>query len=185
MVSRPHVDPAILRPIEPEEYDRLVADGFFAGEHVELIHRHLVTMSPQGAPHIWTINELSELLVLALSGRAKVQSQGPLALADSRPEPDVALLPLPSSPDQLASTAHLVVEVAVTSGDFDRGTKADLYASADIPEYWIVDVAAGEVEVRRDPRDGRYRSMATYGRDGTIALVRFPDVEVAVAKFVR
>jgi Uma2 family endonuclease len=41
-------------------------------------------------------------------------------------------------------TALLVVEVADSSLLQDRLTKAPLYAAAGIPEYWLVNLRAGE-----------------------------------------
>jgi hypothetical protein len=38
------------------------------------------------------------------------------------------------------ASALLVIEVAVTSLAIDLGRKAALYAAADVPEYWVVDV---------------------------------------------
>jgi Uma2 family endonuclease len=47
--------------------------------------------------------------------------------------------------------ADLVVEVADTTGDFDRHRKGPMYAAAGIQEYWVVDVGARIVDVYRDP----------------------------------
>jgi Uma2 family endonuclease len=44
-----------------------------------------------------------------------------------------------------------VVEVAVTSHRLYRSRKAALYAGADIPNYWLVDVPGRAVEVRTQP----------------------------------
>jgi Uma2 family endonuclease len=52
---------------------------------------------------------------------------------------------------QHPTTAVLVVEVADTTLQFDRTTKAALYARAGIPEYWIVNLADRVLEVHRQP----------------------------------
>src|SRR5207237_9911465 len=71
----------------------------------------------------------------------------------TEPQPDLSILKPradfyadrhPRPPDVL-----LVVEVAETSGDYDRGTKLALYAGARIPEVWIVDVPGRAIEVYR------------------------------------
>ena len=51
----------------------------------------------------------------------------------------------------LSHSALLVVEVSDTSLKMDRLTKAMVYAAAGVPEYWIVNARAGQVEVHRDP----------------------------------
>ena len=60
-------------------------------------------------------------------------------------------------PDDYA-TAHptgsdimLLVEVADTSLQHDLTEKAELYATAGVPEYWVVDVLNRVVYVLRDP----------------------------------
>ena len=42
--------------------------------------------------------------------------------------------------------------------------KADLYAAAGIPEYWIVNLKSSIVEIRTAPRDGRYTEQREVGR---------------------
>jgi Uma2 family endonuclease len=75
-----------------------------------------------------------------------------------------------------------VVEVADPSLLQDRLTKAPLYAAAGIPEYWIVNLRAGVVEVMRDAdrEHARYRDVSTCAEGARISLVEIPDAEVAV-----
>jgi len=49
-------------------------------------------------------------------------------------------------------TAALVVEVADSSLRLDRRLKGGLYARAGLPEYWIVNLADGVLEVHRRPQ---------------------------------
>ncbi len=62
----------------------------------------------------------------------------------------------------------LVVEVADTSLGYDRAVKAPLYAARGVPELWIVDLAAREVEVHRAPEGGRYTVVARVGPGGAL-----------------
>lgn len=83
-----------------------------------------------------------------------MRPQLPLSLdPDSEPEPDAAVVR--GAPrdyvDTHPTTALLVVEVADTPLDLDRGKKAGLYAKAGIPEYWIVNLVEPVLEVHRDP----------------------------------
>jgi hypothetical protein len=87
-----HAEP---RRLTRKEYDRLAELGFFAGERVELIRSIAVRMSPIGPPHAEPIDRLMELFVTALVGRARVRIQQPfVAVDESEPEPDVAIVPL-------------------------------------------------------------------------------------------
>ena len=56
------------------------------------------------------------------------------------------------------------------------------YASSGIPEVWIVNLAAAEVEVYRSPLGDSYTSVARAGRSDTLAIEVMPDVRVPVGK---
>jgi len=50
---------------------------------------------------------------------------------------------------QYLSTADLVIEViSAESAIYDRNTKADTYAALGVKELWLIDEAAGIIEVR-------------------------------------
>lgn len=171
-----------VRGLKRAEYDRLVELGAFERERVELVFGQVVEMSPMGDLHWHAVRILHEKLVLALHGRAAVASQLPFnATDDSEPEPDVYVAPLESPWHGKPSRAHLIIEVSDSSQAYDRGEKALLYALSDVDEYWIVDLEHGCVEVRRDRRDGRWRSLETFHRGDAIALLAFPDVAIDVA----
>jgi Uma2 family endonuclease len=174
-----------LRPLRRVEYERLARLGSFGGEKVELMYGRLVRMSPQGELHAFSIVRLTKLLTRAVGDRADVRVQLPLAASDvSEPEPDVAVVAPGDYLDEHPRRALLVVEVAESSLDEDRRVKAPLYAAAGIPEYWIVDVAGGVVEVRRGPQGEGYATVTRYAREDTMALVELPDVAVAVRDIV-
>src|SRR5204862_7210636 len=100
------------------------------------------------------------------------------------PEPDVVLVPGTAADYDAAhpSKALLIVEVADSSLVQDRLTKDAIYASAGIPEYWIVNLRDDRVEVFRSPEPAArtYRERGVASRVETIALLSFPDARVAV-----
>ena len=172
-----------LRPLRRAEYDRLVQLGCFEDEKIELLDGLLVAMSPQGAPHLYVIRKLSKLFTLAIGERALVQTQGPLAVSeDSEPEPDLALVPNEDYSSVHASRAFLVVEVAETSLRKDRLVKSALYARAEIPEYWIVNLEERVIEVYRSVRGGAYANVTVHGPGQVISCQAFPDIQVPVAE---
>ena len=126
----------------------------------------------------------------AFGERVHVRSQLPLALdAASEPEPDVAVVA--GSPrdyrDAHPSTALLIVEVADTSLEFDRTTKASLYARAGIPDYWLVNLVDARVEVHRNPQRStgapaawHYTSIEPYRAQDRIAPLAHADRSIAV-----
>ena len=181
----PDVSTSTVRRLRREDYDRLVEQGVFDREKVELIRGVIVRMSPQGAPHAGPIELLTEILVPALLGRARVRVQLPLiGPDDSEPEPDIAVVAKADHTKEHPAAAHLVVEVARTSASYDRGTKGPLYAEMGVPEYWIVDVVNRVVEVYREPRGDRYERMEAHRKGATITLAEFPDVSVSVEAIV-
>lgn len=172
-----------IRPLRRVEYDRLVDLGVFEGEKVELLRGFLVRMSPRGVAHASTIQSLTHTLILSLgaSGRAAIRVQLPLALADdSEPEPDIAIVPPGDYRDRHPSRALVVIEVADSSLAIDRGEKAELYASAGIPEYWLIDVGRRLIEVHTDVVDGVYTRIVPYSRGDALSPRAFPEVVLRV-----
>ncbi len=173
--------PETLRPLRREEYDRMVEVGLFEDERIELLRGMLVTMTPPGSEHSEAVRRLNELLVLDLHERARISPQCPFAaLDDSQPEPDLAVLPRQDHSKAHPSSAFLVVEVAMSSLRKDRRVKTSIYAENGVPEYWIVNLVAGQIEVHCNPEDGRYKGLVTYDRGQAIRLQAFPDVEISV-----
>ncbi len=75
-----------------DEYYRLADEGWFTGQHVQLIHGEIVQMAPQGHQHIKAILRVSQFLQSAFGDKHWIRTQAPLNLAnDSDPEPDVAV----------------------------------------------------------------------------------------------
>lgn len=175
------VEPKDVRPLRRKEYDRMIELGMFSGENIELLHGILVACEPQGPEHIDLTGDIHRLLLLALDGRAKVRSHSGIATSDdSEPEPDVSVVAPGGYRKEKAATAYLVVEVSQSSLRRDRSVKADLYAAARIPEYWVVNLVDRTIEVRDQPKNGTYSRLMTLRSGDRITLVAFPDVSFAV-----
>jgi Uma2 family endonuclease len=185
------LDPAALAPERPRrlsraEYDRLVELGFFDDERIELLHGTLVTMSPNDPGHVDPVAQLGKILFRALEDRAEVRIQFPfIAVDDSEPEPDVAVVPIGDYRAAHPGEALLIVEVAVTSLGKDRRIKGPLYAASGVPEYWIVNVPERCIEVHRAPADGIYTAVSRHGAGEAIAPLGFPDVAIRVDDVLR
>lgn len=168
------------RPIRREEWERMASIGLFEGERVELLYGAIVQMSPKGTRHESAIERLNELLVTTFKGRARVRVQSSFAASDSsQPEPDLAVVPLADYRDDHPKEAFLLVEVSDSSLPVDRKIKAQLYAEANVPEYWIVNVRDAIIEVHTEIVRGEYTKVIPYRAGSRIALVRFPDVSFA------
>jgi Uma2 family endonuclease len=173
-----------LRKFSAHEYHRMVKVGIFGDdERLELIEGEVVEMAPVGDPHGLCVSQVNKRLVMGVGDRALVWVHGPVRLGTaSVPEPDLALL-RPRSYRGGGPTAEdvlLIVEVADTSLRYDQTTKLRLYASAGIPEYWIVSVEGEWIDVYRSPESDGYRERRRAASGAIVSPAAFPDVHVAV-----
>ncbi len=157
-----------------EEYYRMARAGILTeDDRVELIDGEVLEMTPIGPRHAITVDRLNELLVIRLAGTAIVRVQSPIRLSDdTEPEPDLAVLRRRSGYGEAHPTADdvlLLIEVAETSADYDRGIKLPRYARAGIPETWLVDLTGDIVEQYTGPRADQYNSKQTLERGQTIS----------------
>ena len=179
------------RKFSKAEYYRMAEMGFFNGQRVELIDGEVILMSPQEAGHATAVELVARILEKAFGEGYHVRDQKPLDLGEGHePEPDAAVVI--GSPRDYAQahpkTAVLVVEVALSSVDYDRVVKGSLYAKSGIPEYWLLNLRERRLEVFREPVPMPeqifgfgYKSMRIYLPDETVSPLAKPDAQVKVA----
>ena len=140
-----------------------------AFDHYELIQGLIVKKMSKTPLHVSLTAEFHDLFLQRGRKEFFVLQEAPLRLADSMPEPDVAVLrgARQDFRTRHPTTAELIVEIAVTSIALDR-EKALLYAKAGVAEYWIVLAEAEEIETYRRPENGVYQETRTYRRGETI-----------------
>lgn len=174
------------------EYERLVDLGAFRSEdHVELLGGNLLVCEPQGTPHMTAIRMAEEALRRAFATAWEVRTQAPVALDhESEPEPDVVVAPGSFRDYRHAHPARpvLLVEVSEASLESDREHKGSLYARSQVPEYWIINLVDGVLEVYRDPCidagapfGWRYASRSSLRAGDDVNPLAAPDTRVAVA----
>ena len=179
-----HVDASL--PVHPLTVDDLAAmvDAGILGEddRVELLDGVLVEMSPQGPTHLAAVTRLNMLVVpVAAAAGLVVTPQCPLDVLSpiSQPEPDLAIVPA-AGWDAYPAQALLVIEVSVTSRAIDLGRKATIYATAGIPEYWVLDLDHRRLVVHREPAADHYETVDALTDDDTVTATGLP-LTVAVA----
>lgn len=155
-------------------------------DRVELLDGVVVSMAPQDPRHAGVTHRVAKVLRCAIGTRADVREDKPVVLSPfSMPEPDVAVVAADPSDYVTAHprTAMLIVEVAHSSLPQDRITKARIYASAGIPEYWIVNLRNDRIEEHRSPDVGArsYAEVVNVGAGERLRLVALPDIEIAAA----
>ena len=177
--------PERVRPLKRVEYERLVSEGLFDDERIELLGGVIVEMSPQDPQHADTIAGLAELLQRMVSADKHVRAHSPFAASeDSLPEPDIAVVPRVGYSKAHPDEAYLVVEVSNSSLRKDRVLKSDIYALAGVPEYWIVNLADRQVEVRTKPQRGGYAATTIVRPGDTIRVASLGNLEIAVSDFL-
>jgi Uma2 family endonuclease len=119
-----------------------------------LIRGVLLEQGPMNEPHATALEKVTELMRLTFGTGWRVRGQLPLVLGqDTDPLPDLAVLPGNSLNPVRAhpTTAALVIEVSDTTLTYDVTEKAELYATAGIADYWVLDLNARQLHVFRNP----------------------------------
>ena len=171
-----------------EEYHQLVDAGLLAHKPVELIRGEIVEMAPEGQSHAYSSTESGNYLIRLLGEKATIRPAKPITLPNqSEPEPDVAIVQ-PLGREYRAHHPYpenifWLIEYADSTLAKDIGTKADVYAEVNIPEYWVVDLKAKTLIVFRDPRSGHYTSRQDY-KSGSITTIAFPDISISVEAII-
>lgn len=182
-----HPGPAWYR-WKGDDFDRLVEDGFFDRQRVELVNGVIVELPPMNDPHGHAVRLTNyALLEVFPPTRATVSVQCPMRLGESRPFPDLAVIA--GTPRQVArhpESALLVLEVSDTTLEYDRQEKGPLYATHFIQDYWIVNLNGRCVEVHRNPigadsGDPRYAQVQVYSETDSIAPLSAPQHLIRVA----
>lgn len=151
-------------------YHHLYEQGLI-GEKNELIRGVIIEKMPKSPEHVYAIQCLLEYLGAVFGSGYCLRKEDPITLADSEPEPDISVvLGKPSDfAKEHPTSARLIVEVCKTSYDLDYD-KQFIYAEANIPEYWLVNLEKSETEVYRRPEGGQYLERTIYGKAKQIPL---------------
>lgn len=170
-----------------EDCEKLEATGVL-NYHYELIEGVILKKMGQNRQHSLPVMRAIAWLIHNFDPDSiQTQSSIYVAEADNRinkPEPDIALLnrPLQSlETDQpRPEDIQLIIEVSDTTLDYDRGSKADLYARAGIPEYWIVSVEERALYIHTAPVNGIY-IRTIFDEAATVSPKHAPNATVRVS----
>lgn len=178
-------EPEQIRRLTRQEFERLGDLHFFQDERVELLWGLVIRMGDPGPAHENVVARLLRRLVPPLVDRAEVRCASPFAAGDhSLPKPDVAVVPLKEYGERRPDEAFFIVEVSDTRLSYDRNAKARLYASAGIPEYWVVNIPERLIEVRDRIESAAYARTRVFRAGESVSPGAFPDVALDVAEIL-
>ncbi len=127
--------------------------GIFDGKRVEFVRGEIIDMGRQGWPHAAALSLLIEALRRAFPVGYWVNDQRPFRVGTSEPIPDAAvILGSPRDYHDHPTAAVLIVEVSDSTLQYDLTTKAELYATAGVAEYWVLDLEHRQLHVLREPQ---------------------------------
>jgi len=195
--KQPVVTRRVARPSTPqpmrwtsEQYHRMTELGWFEDRRVELIGGEIIEMAAMNGPHFTGVWVTQKALLKVFKKGYLVPAQLPLRLPDgSEPLPDIMVIEGNDHDfeDALPTTALLVVEISDSSVTIDRDRKASLYAAAGIPEYWINNLPARQLEVQRQPIEqteqpfgAAYAEKFVLTEKDTVTPLAAPGAKIAV-----
>jgi len=157
-------------------------------EKAEIIEGELIQKMPIGDKHAAAVNTLNRFFVKNVSDDVLVSVQNPIRLTDyDEPEPDIVLADL----TKYDGTRHprpteilLIVEVSDSTLKYDRDTKLPLYAEAEIPEVWIVNLKNDIIEVHQKPSSGIYQLAQIFKRGDVLKSESLSNLELEVDKIL-
>ncbi len=169
--------------------------GLFGQTKVELLFGEVVKIMPMNPPHASVLSLVNGALLRIFGIEKLIRIQMPLlALDDSQPEPDAAVVEGEAQDffDTHPHSAQLAVEVSDSTLAMDLGIKAVLYAKTGIPEYWVVDINARLVHVHRTPvalsagpTSHTYQTITRLTEQDTVAPLAAPDKTIRVGDLFR
>ncbi|WP_419814097.1 Uma2 family endonuclease [Glacieibacterium sp.] len=177
-------DDTRLLVFDADLYKRLTLAGAFVDAgRVELIDGVIIQMNAQAVPHMRVKGDLAYRLRRAIDDLGlslRVDQEGSVQLSNmSVPEPDILIW------DGVATTGFvdgrsvvLIVEVADTTLAKDLTLKAELYAAAGVPEYWIADVNGRAIHRYSSAREDGYGARAIFRFGEQIDSVAIPGLGI-------
>lgn len=168
-----------------DEYYKMIELGLLKDyEKAEIIEGELIQKMTVGNRHAFIVDTLNRFFVKNVSDDVLVRIQNPVRLTDfNEPEPDIALADLTKydgrrhpQPGEIL----LVVEVSDSTLKYDRDTKLPLYAEAEIPEVWIVNLPNNIIEIHQKPSVGIYQLTKIFKKGEQIESEILPDLNLKV-----
>lgn len=169
-----------------DKYHLAIQNGTLTeDDKVELLYGKIVELMPIGSPHAECVSLLAEFFQYRFGRDYRYREEKPITLStiSSEPEPDLVVVinkkyghghPEPTD-------IHFIAEVSESSLSKDRSIKVELYAEANLAEYWIINLVNRQIEVHLHPEPTQklYGSVTHYKEADTFTSPFAGEVVVA------
>lgn len=176
---------ARIHPLSLAAY-HFLGEASWIPKNTELLYGVVYNKLSKSPFHSTLVLLLLERLQAALPPGCLLRSEQPISCLDSEPEPDVAVVrgSIEDFRRRHPATAELVIEVCVSSHDYDR-SKLRAYAQGDVKEVWLVLAPEKQIEVHRFPENGGYAQNQTAGPGGQLTSAALPGFVLDLDPFFR
>lgn len=161
---------------------RVLGEAGLIPENTELLYGQVYRKMSKSPLHSALVRYLARLIRAACPPEFFVDPEQPLSCADSEPEPDICVIRGKEEDfwHEHPCTAELVVEVCVTSHEYER-MKLPAYAIAGVKECWLVFGVEKRIEVFSKPKDGRFSGHKTYNIADVLQSSQLPNLSVTLS----
>lgn len=160
-------------------------DGAFAGNaRTELIEGEIWVVN---SVHRWRARVMAQIhlaLVAAIRDAGldlEVLLAGSVWMGNfSVPEPDLSVIPISDEDDRAIGLQELKLAIEISDSTLraDLGRKATLYASHNVPEYWVIDRDGAQVIQHLDPAGDVYATVRKIAFGEDVAAATIPGLRV-------
>jgi Uma2 family endonuclease len=171
---------AQLWPLSVAAY-RTLGEADLIPKNTELLYGFVYTKTSKSPFRSFLVVRLLRLLGSVTPSTHLARSEQPITCKESELEPDISVV-RGAETDFLGDhphTAELVIEVCVSSHDYDRW-KLRACAMAGVKECWLVLGPEKKIEVYWQPKNGQFTEHALHGPGGTLTSVALPEFTLAL-----
>ena len=171
---------APIWPLSGTAY-RALGDAGLIPKNTELLYGIVYKKMSKSPLHSYLVQFLHDVLLRFVPVGFTLRTEQPITGLDSEPEPDLAVVRGIKENFRLdhPHTAEFVIEVCVTSHEYDR-SKLPAYAAAGVKECWLVLAPEKQIEVHRLPKDGRFTERTVHGPGGKLNCAALPEFTLEV-----
>ena len=171
------LSPEVL-PLSVEAYHALGEMGLIPRQ-TELLYGQVFRKMSKSPLHSFLALRLLRLLQAFIPPGYLCRPEQPITCQDSEPESDFAVVRgrEENFRQEHPRTAELVIEVCVTSHDYDR-SKLRAYANAGVKECWFVLAPDRQMEVHRQPAGDQFSERTIHGPGGRLTSAAVPEISL-------